>query len=221
MSHTHGIRRDRGTIGPFVAGGVTATAAILLSGVLGIGLFGNPFSTATVDHSPPPVLTELRDLAEYHAAEARFEVVIDEEHDVRLVPQFLAGERVQYIAVGSVDAVVDFTGLTDAAIEVDDETSSVVVTVPAPTMAAPMIDHELSHVMNRDRGLVDRVGGVLEDSPTSEQELLLTAETKMADAAAATDLLATAESNTESMLRGLLGALGFESVEVRFEQPTA
>lgn len=218
---TYGIRRARGVtrpspVRPFVAGAVAAAVAVVGVGVLGAGWLDNPFSTATVDHSPPPVLTELRDLADFHAAQARFEVIVDHEDDVNLVPQFLAGERVQFVAVGSVDAIVDFTGIDASSVEVGDDGRSVTVTVPAPYLAAPAIEHDLSHVMNRDRGLLDRVGGALVDSPTGERELLLAAEAKMATAAGATDLLDRAEANTTAMLDGMLGALGYDIVTVRY-----
>ena len=49
-------------------------------------LLTSPFTTTTVDHSPPPVLVNLRDLSEYHAAQAQFEVTIDQEHDVAWLP---------------------------------------------------------------------------------------------------------------------------------------
>jgi len=60
----------------------------------------------TIARSPPPVLVDLSDLAEHHAARAQFEVVIDQEGDASWMPSALAGERVQFVGVGTVDAVV-------------------------------------------------------------------------------------------------------------------
>ena len=45
------------------------------------------------------------------------------------------------------------------------------VTLGPIRLSDPSIDVEVSHVMNRDRGLLDRVGGVFSDSPTSEADL--------------------------------------------------
>jgi hypothetical protein len=173
--------------------------------------------TETVDRSPAPILTELRDLAEFHAAQASFEVIIDQEEDVNLVPQFLAGERVQYVAIGTVDAVVDFTALDAADIAIDETASAVTITLPGATLAAPVIDHSRSHVMNRDRGVIDRISGALVDSPTGEHDLLLAAEAKMTGAATQTDLAAQAESSTTTMLTALIAPLGYEQVEIVFE----
>ena len=214
---TNRARRDRGAVKETVAVGVVIAGVIAGASWIGIDLLRNPVETTTVDHSPPPVLTELRDLAEFRAAQAQFEVVIDQERDVNLIPQFIAGERVQFVAVGTVDAVVDFSGLTDAKIDVDDEMLAVTISLPAPVVETPVIDHELSHVMNRDRGLVDRLGGALVDNPTSEQELLVAASDKMAASAERTDLVLRAEENTVRMLTGMLGALGYDDVTVEFE----
>ena len=217
MYRTPATRRDRGIVRPVIIGGVLVGAALVGTGAVGLDLFDNPLSTTTVDRSPAPILTELRDLGEYHAAQASFEVIVDQEQDVNLVPQFLAGERVQFVAIGDVDALVDFTGLGAASIRVDDTSGAVTITLPSPTIAAPVLDHEQSHVMNRDRGILDRMGSAFVDSPTTEHELLVAAEGKMADAAARTDLVERAVANTTAMLRGLLGPLGYADVSVRFE----
>lgn len=217
----NGVRRDpgiaRGIVRPIVTGGALVGAVLVAAGLLGVDLLDNPLSTETVDRSPAPILTELRDLGEYHAAQAGFELIVDREQDVNLVPQFLAGERVQYVAVGKVDALVDFSGVADRSIAVDEEAGAVTITLPAPVLAAPEIDHDRSHVMNRDRGVLNRVGGAFVDSPTTEHDLLLAAEEQMAAAAAQTDLLARAETNTSAMLTALLAPLGYGDVTLVFQ----
>jgi len=70
------------------------------------------------------------------------------------------------------------------------------------------------------RGLLDRAGGVFQDSPTSERELLVLAERKLLEAARADPtLLDTAQRNTRETLTGLLRGLGFERVTIRFAAP--
>lgn len=186
--------------------------------------FTLPFTTTTRDHSAPPVLLELRNLADFHASQAQFEVTVDKEDDVAWMPSFIAGERVQYIAVGTVDAVVDFSTLGDSAVQFGDDNNSVIITLPTPYLMAPVLDTEVSHVMNRDRGLVNRVAGLFTDNPTGEHGLVQMAEDKIATAAESTDLLTRAETNTRSMLVAMLRSLGIEQVEVRFvtaSQPSA
>ncbi|MFZ4718966.1 MAG: DUF4230 domain-containing protein [Ilumatobacteraceae bacterium] len=204
-------RRTR-SLRMLVAGGVVGVLGAL---AIGVGLqLGNPFSTDRVDHSAPPVLVQLRDLADYHAAQGQFEVTIDQEDDVRWVPSFLAGERVQFIAVATVDAVVDFSAVGSDAVTVDG--TSVSVTLPSATLADPVLDQDLSHVMNRDRGIVNRVAGMFSDNPTGEQALYQAASDKVAAAAAASSLEVRAETNTRSMLQTMFRSMGYEQVTVTF-----
>lgn len=205
----------RRTRSVYATGAVTASLVIAAL-VVAAQLLGNPFSTTEVDRSLPPLLVELRDLADFHAAQGQFEVTVDHEDDVALLPSVIAGERVQYAALGSVDAVVDFASLTDAGIALGSDGGSVSLTLPAPTLAAPVLDLEHSHVMNRDRGVLNRLGGLFSDSPTSEHDLQAVAVEKIAAAAEASELLQRAEQNTRTMLTAMLGALGYDSVQVTF-----
>ncbi len=214
MSNQHG---NRSRFPSLVIGTLVIVGLLVAAVTVGISLFGTPFTTEKVDHSPPPILLDLRDLAEYHAAQAQFEVTVDEEDDVQWLPAFIAGERVQFVAIGTVDAVVDFTNLPTTALEQSADRTSVTITLPAPTIMDPVIDTEQSHVMNRDRGLFNRIGGFFSDNPTSEADLYNTAADKMAEAAVETDLLQRAEDNTKLLLYTLLRALGIQKVNVVFE----
>jgi hypothetical protein len=74
-------------------------------------------------------------------------------------------------------------------------------------------------VFSRERGLLDRLGSVLSDNPTSERELYRLAQAKMQAAAASTDLVARAEQNTRAMLESMLRSLGYTQVSVTFRDP--
>ncbi len=203
--------------------GVGAVVAVVL--LVGVVLprvfdFPVPFTKEQIDRTPPVVLTEINDLAEFRAAEAQFEVIVDQEDDIAFVPDFIAGERVQYVAVGSVDAVVDFSQLDEDSVIFDEDTGKVVVILPEPTIGDPVIDFDSSGVMNRDRGVLDRLGGVFSDNPTSEEKLIVAATDKMVAAVPASDLLQRAEENTEKMLTTLLVGVGVEEVDVVFERPS-
>ena len=207
---------------------------VLLFGLAGLGLFlgvttiagllpslSNPFATTTVDRSQPAVVHALEDLSEYRAATGQYQVIVDVEEDTRYVPSFLKGERTLFVAGGNVDATVDFSTLDDAAIAVSPDGTSVTVTLPPARLQEARLDTETPRVVDRDRGLLDRVGSVFSDSPTGERELLLLAEDKL-EAAAAADgrLTKRAQANTREMLTGMLEGLGYDHVTVRFEKPT-
>ncbi|MFM2079048.1 MAG: hypothetical protein RJA49_2938 [Actinomycetota bacterium] len=213
-------RTQRRRSAPTLVVGLVVGALVAVA--IGVGLqFGNPFGTHTVDHSAPPVLVDLRTLADYHGAQGQFEVTVDQEKDVKFLPSAIAGERVQFVAVANVDAVVDFAHLADGAVQIGNDGKDITVTLPPATLAAPEFDRTLSHVMNRDRGIVNRVGGVFSDNPTSEQGLYEAAAEKIATAAEATTLRTKAEGNTRAMLETMFRGLGYEHVVVRFTHGVA
>ncbi|MGH9036801.1 MAG: DUF4230 domain-containing protein, partial [Acidimicrobiia bacterium] len=106
----------------------------------------NPFRTEAVDRTGPAVLTALADLHEYRAATGTFQVFIDFEHDTRFVPSFLKGDRTLFLATGSVDAAVDFSGLDLSAVSVSPGRRSVSLTLPSARLSDPRVDPEQSHV---------------------------------------------------------------------------
>ena len=205
--------------------GVLALGVVASLAVVGIGRIGdlvpdltNPFaSSETVDRSEPAVLQALADMAEFKAATANYSVVLDVEKDAAWLPSFVKGERTVFLAAGSVDATVDLSTLDADAITVSEDRTSVTISLPGATLSDAVVDPERSRVVSRERGLVDRVGSVFADNPTSERGLYLRAERKL-DAAARADaaLLDRAEKNTRQMLERLLVPLGFETIDVEF-----
>jgi hypothetical protein len=210
-------RRSGARLGLWLAGlaALAVIAVLLVTGPL------NPFGTDTKDRSQPVLLKSLENLSDYHAATANMQVVVDVEEDARLLPSFIKGERTLFVAAGTVDAAVDFRGLSrdPDAVQVSDDRRSVRLTLPAPKLLEPALDPDRTRVYDRDRGVLDRVEDALSDRPGDEQPLYQLAEDKLA-AAANEDprLLKTAERNTRSMLEGLLRGLGFEQIRIDFRR---
>ena len=179
--------------------------------------FDNPFRTETVDRSSPVVLKSIENLRRFQAATGHYEVIVDLEKDTRFVPSAIRGERVLFVAVGDVEAGVDFTRLEGEAVRVSNNRRSVHLELPHAEFFGARVDTTRSYVYDRDRGLIDRVASIFQDNPTSEQELYVLAEEKlMASAEESSGILARAERNTRLMLLGLLEALGFTSVSIEF-----
>lgn len=199
---------------------LAVVAVLVVVGKLGLGDFlpslPNPFGSKTVDRSQPALLKSLEDLSRYEAASANLQVIVDTEKDAKFLPQIIRGERTVYVAAGAVTATVDFSALDERSIVVSEDRRSVTVTLPQPVLSAPHIDPEHSQVVSRQRGLLDRLGSVFSDSPTSERSLVLAAEGKMTTAANESDLRARAETNTRQMLVNLLRPLGYGNVTVNF-----
>jgi len=175
----------------------------------------NPLRERTVDRSSPALLKSLTDLAELHAAEGRYQVLVDLEKDTQYVPSLLKGSRVVYSATGSVDALVDLTAVGPGAIRV--EGTTVHVTVPAVRLADPALDLGASKVISRSRGLLDRVGSAVGDERNPDQQLLVLAQQKVGRAAGEdTELRQRAEANVRTTLGTLVHDLGFTGAVVDF-----
>lgn len=177
----------------------------------------NPFREETIDRTGPAVLKSIENLRDFRAASGHFQVIVDVEQDTRFVPDKIRGERVLFVAVGDVDAGVDFTGIEQGAVQVSDDRRSVAIELPPATFRDPELDLERSYVYDRDRGVLDRLGSLLGDDAGDDAEVYRLAEDRLAAAARDNSgLLARARQNTRLMLEGLLRALGFERVVITF-----
>jgi hypothetical protein len=212
-------RRRRRVSPRLVAAGVGVAVLVPVGLEVASWLPENPFGQDVVDRSTTPLLLALQDLHEYHAATGSFQVVVDREVDTRYVPSVISGERVQLLATGSADAYVDFATLDAGAVTLSEDGTSATIELPAPRLDEVRIDPEESRVLDRDRGLVERIGDAVGDDPVDDNELYAMAEDRLAAAAAESDLRERAETNTRDMLTGLAGSLGVEDVEVRFAEP--
>jgi hypothetical protein len=168
----------------------------------------NPFQSKDVDRSGPVLLQSVKDLSQYHAAVGEFQVVIDLEKDVKLLPSFLAGSRALFVAAGTVDAYVDFSGLKDDALKVSPDGKSVEVRLPGAQLAKPNLDQQRSYLFAQQRGIWDRFKSLFEVPDQSQFYQL--GEQKIAEAATHAGLTDRAEKNTRAMLVGMLQPLGFQ-----------
>ncbi|TFV52899.1 DUF4230 domain-containing protein [Blastococcus sp. TF02A-35] len=202
-----------------VAAGVGAALLVPAGIQLAGWLPDDPFGQDVVDRSTTPLLLALQDLHEYHAASGTFQVVVDREVDTRYVPSVISGERTELLATGTADAFVDFAALDAGAVTLSEDGTSATIELPAPRLDEVRIDPDESRVLDRDRGLVERIGDAVGDDPVDDSALYALAEDRLAAAAAESDLRERAETNTRDMLTGLAGALGVDDVEVRFAEP--
>ena len=210
-------RSSRGVL--LVVAALAAVALLIVALIAAVGSL-NPFGSETKDRSGPVLLKSLEDLSQYRAASANMQVVVDVEQDDKLLPSFIRGERTLFVAAGTVDAAVDFSGLSKdaSAVKVSDDRKAVTITLPAATLTEARLDPSRSRVYDRDRGITNRVEDVFSDNPGNEQPLYELATRKLSDAAKADpELRKRAQENTQHMLEGMMRGLGFEQVTVRFQ----
>jgi len=216
------LRRRRRVPVRLIAAGVGVAVAIPLVNGVGdwISGWGSPLEPEVVDRSTPPLLLALDDLHEYHAATADLQVMVDLEIDTPWVPSVISGERINFMAFGTADAYVDFENLDGDAVTLSADGESATIVLPAPEMSEVRIDPEQSRVVDRDRGLVERVGGAFAEDPVDDRELYALAERRLAAAAADSDVRDRAEANTRDMLTALARSFGVDEVTVEFEAPS-
>jgi len=207
---------------PFkVLAAVVALAIAVPLGAQAVGVFPSlsaAFAPQTVDRGPAPLMAALTDISEYHAATGTFQVLVDIERDTPHVPALISGERTTMFATGHVDAYVDLAGLGPDQVSAGGDT--VAFTLPAARLAPATLDPEASRVVGRERGIVERVAGAIQDDPVDDEELYQLASRKLDETARQSDLLTRAETNTRDMLTSLARSLGYERVTVTFADPS-
>ena len=211
----------RGLVGTVV--GVVAVLLVALLALLGLARLTHwPFGSEERDRSGPAVLTAMRDLSEYHAAAGQYQVIIDIQQDAKFLPDAIKGKRTIFLAIGSVDAFVDFRKLGDDAVSVSSDRTSVSITLPRAQLSTPNVDPDQSRVLNQDLGVIDRLGNLFSDQPNPQnQQMYQLAEQRLADAAKQVGLQKRAEDNTKATLDKLMRSLGFSTVNITFVNPAA
>jgi hypothetical protein len=174
------------------------------------------FREDTHDRSGPTLLKSIKDISRYDAASGNFQVVVDLEKDARFLPDALRGTRTLYVGAGTVDAYVDLGKIGEKDVTVNDDRTSATLRLPHAALGKPALDPDHSYAVSKQRGLLDRLGDIFSDNPNDERAVQRLAARHIGDAAKDSRLTARAEENTTSMLKGLLGSLGFKEVEVTY-----
>ncbi|WP_327667747.1 DUF4230 domain-containing protein [Streptomyces sp. NBC_00485] len=206
---------------PGWAKAVSAVVLVLVVFFAGIRLSVLPglkdlFGTQTHDRSGPALLQSIQDMSRYDAASGNFQVVVDLEKDTKLLPDAIRGSRTLYIGAGTVDAYVDLGKVGKDDVTVNGDRTSATLRLPHAALGKPALDPDRSYAVSKQRGLLDRLGDLFSDNPNSEQAVQKLAVRHIGDAAKESELTKRAETNTTSMLDGLLRSLGFKEVHVSY-----
>lgn len=181
---------------------VVALVALVATNIMGY----NPFSQAS--SSQTVLLKSVKDMSQHHSVVGTFELVIEDEENVGGIPDFIAGRRTLFVAVGTVNAFVDLTGLAEQDLTLSPDGKTVELRLPEPQLDKPNIDHDQSREYSQERGFADRIVDAFE--APQQAKLYQLAETQMATAAEQSELKDRAAKNTRAALTGLFGSLGYE-----------
>ena len=192
--------------------------------VLGLGLkvtgllphFSNPFAQHKTDRSQPTLLLSIQDLARFEAASGNFQEVIDVQKDRSYIPDIIFNDRTLFVCVGSVDAYVDFSDIGQGDIQDSADHKTATISLPAPQLEKPNIDHDKSYVFATQQGLVNKIGDIFGGNPNKERELYQLGEQRIAQSARDSGLADRAATNTRQMLTQLLRSLGYTTITIKF-----
>lgn len=177
---------------------------------------GGLFGEQTHDRTGPALLQSIQDLDRYEAAEGEFQVVVDLEKDAKFLPDAIRGTRTLYVGAGSVPAYVDFSGVGKGDVTTNANRTAATVRLPHAQLGKAALDPDRSYTVDKQRGLLDRLGDLFSDNPGDEHAVTELAAQHITQAAKDSGLTARAEKNTTAMLQGLLHSLGFTSVTVTY-----
>jgi len=181
--------------------------------------FDNPFDKQTTDRSQPVLLQSMRDLSRYVAADGTFQVIVDLQDDRKYVPDWLINRRILFVGSGTVEEYVDFSSLSDKALEVDNEKKTVKITLPPPQQGDAALDLQKSYVVEEDRGLLTSIGDAFKSDTDKQQRVYQLSQQRITEAARSSGLDQRARDNTQHMLESLFTRLGYTSVTVTFTTP--
>jgi len=181
--------------------------------------FDNPFDKQTTDRSQPVLLQSMRDLSRYVAADGTFQVIVDLQDDRKYVPDWLINRRILFVGSGTVEEYVDFSSLSDKALEVDNAKKTVKLTLPPPQQGDAALDLQKSYVVEEDRGLLTSIGDAFKSDTDKQQRVYQLAQQRITEAARGSGLDQRARDNTQHMLESLFTRLGYTSVTVTFTTP--
>jgi hypothetical protein len=201
-----------------VAAVVVAAAVLLLvlSVVHVLPTLRNPFTETTTERSGPVVLKSITELSRYEAASGSFQVVVDLTKSTSFLPSFIAGSQTLFVGDGTDIAYVDFSGLKGPDLRVTRNRTAVTVSLPQPQLEPAVLNTKQSYVFAQQQGLVNRLDNFFGGNPNSQQAVYISAQRHIRAAAQRSPLLADARQNTQAMLTGMLSALGFRHVTVKW-----
>jgi hypothetical protein len=185
----------------YLVGAVAGIAAAVLVAWL---LFFQ--SGIRIDLSRPAVVQRIQRLQRLETVVYSMEKIVTGTQDNAYLPKFLGGDRILLIVHGEVTAGIDLAKLDESKININGR--RIQIELPPAEIFSTRIDNERTRVYSRETGLFTM------PDPNLESEARREAERQIGQSAINGGILKTAADNGRANIRGLLQALGFETVIV-------
>lgn len=163
--------------------------------------------TVVIRADAPTVIRRVQALSKLETSRYTLEKILDAERTRQYVPEFLAGEKLVFVAHGEVVGGVDLSRLGREDVRVSGD--SISVDLPEPEILYSRIDNEKSYVYERETGLFS------EPDKDLESKVRATAEEQLRASALEDGILAESERNAELTLDALLTSMGYTDVTFR------
>jgi hypothetical protein len=167
--------------------------------------------TVVVRADAPTVVRQVQGLSKLETSRYTMEKILDAERSRRFVPEWLAGEKLVFVAHGEVVAGLDLSKLGEGDVQVSGD--AVTLRLPEPEILYSRLDNEKSYVYNRDTGILSRQDKDL------ESKVRATAEEQLRASAVEDGILKEARENGEKSLAVLLASMGYKDVRFADDEP--
>ena len=167
--------------------------------------------TPTIIPDPVTIVNEVRSLARLETIQYSIEKVITAEMGQGNF-SFLFGDRLLFVAHGTVIAGVDLSRLTSQDLKL--EGNVLTVQLPEPEVFIATLDNDKSYVYDRQKGLL--TSGVTDLETRARQA----AEKEILNASIEDGILTQAKVNAENYLTRLFKTLGYREVIFFYPTPT-
>ncbi len=166
-----------------------------------------------VENPMPSVITSMRSLARLEGAQFHMERIIDlKDKQSRLRGFVEAEDALLLVAVGDVIAGVDLSRVVEADIEVSNDQRSVRMRLPRAEVFSASLDSSRTYVHSRKTDVL------AERNESLETQARARAQESLRKGAIDAGILVKAETSVERSVTALLLSLGFDRVEVTFDE---
>ena len=196
-------------VGLFLGAAAVGSLAWMFSHASGVGVLSRLWSeisgsTFHIDVTQPTVVDRIQKLQRLETVVYTMDKVVSGAKQNAVFPDFLAGDRILLLVHGDVVAGIDFSKLKAGDVRVNGK--EVRLHIPAPEIFSTRLDSAKTRVYSR------QTGWLVPTDPNLETKVRQEAERMLQEDAQAGGMLKNAQDNAETAVRGLLLALGFETV---------